>query len=64
MKTACLDTIRVSTVDNNPIQDIVNFATIDKSKRNTHPVALPEQLGDVVHADILYGSKTAKYGIK
>ena len=27
-------------------------------------MALPEQLGDVVHADILYGSKIAKYGIK
>ena len=37
---------------------------IEKSKRNTHPVPLPEQLGDVVHPDILYGSKTVKYGIE
>ena len=49
--------------DDNLIQDIGKFATIKKSKRNTHTVPLPEQLWDVVHENILCGSKTAKCGI-
>ena len=54
----------ISTTDTEPIIDLVNTATIDKSPRNTTPLALPNNFGDVVHVDILYGANTAHGGVK
>jgi len=56
--------LHLSTLDKEPIIDIGTIATIDKRPRNTHPLVLPKQLGDVLHMDIIYGSGTALQGIK
>ena len=55
---------RVSTLDKEPILDLGDVTTIDKSKRNTSPLPLPKHLGDVVHMDIIFGSNTAINGVK
>ena len=55
---------RLSTLDKEPILDLGEVATIDRSKRNTTLLDLPRNLGDVVHMDILFGSNTAINGIK
>jgi len=55
---------RLSTLDKEPILDLGEVSTIDKSKRNTNPLDLPKHLGDVVHMDIIFGSNTAINGIK
>ena len=48
------------TKNNSPdIIDLGEIATIDKSKRNTIPLRLPQSFVDVIHCDILYGSQTA-----
>lgn len=54
----------ISAADSEPIADLASFSTIDKSKRNTHPVDLPESFGHTMHMDIVFGSKTAINGIK
>ena len=54
----------ISTMDTEPVLDIGEAATIDKPRRNTDPLPLPLQPGDVVHADILFGSGTAIGGAK
>ena len=54
----------ISSKDLEPIIDLGVTSTVDKSKRQTTPVTLPTQFGDVVHMDILYGSATAHGQIK
>ena len=56
--------LSISTTDREPILDIGNTATVPKSPRNTFPLELPRQLGDIMHLDIIYGSGTAIQGIK
>jgi len=53
-----------SQLDREPVIDLGETATIDKNKRNTNPLNLPSNLGDIVHMDVLYGSNTAIGGIK
>ena len=55
---------RLSTLDKEPILDLGEISTIDKSKRNTTPLDLPRNLGDVVHMNILFGSNTSLNGVK
>ena len=54
----------ISTSDQESIIDAGTTSTIHKSNRNTTPLTLPRQFGDVVHMDILYGSATAHGQIK
>ena len=54
----------ISTSDVEPIIDLGNTVTIDKSERSTIPLTLPNNFGDVVHVDILYGANTAHGGVK
>jgi len=54
----------LSTLDKEPIIDIGETASIDRPKRNTTPLDLPHELGDVVHMDILFGAKTSIGGYK
>ena len=53
-----------TTSDSPDIIDIGSVATIDKSKRTTTPLELPENFGDLVHCDILYGSMTSVKGYR
>lgn len=64
IKATCKNNFHISTLDEEPIQDLGVTATVDKSKRNTTPIPLPEQFGDVIHMDIVFGSKSAINGIK
>jgi len=54
----------VSMKDKEPILDIGQAATIDKSRRNTILIPFPKQLGDVVHMDIVFDSSTAIQVVK
>ena len=55
-------TFSLTTSDSPDIIDIGEIATIDKSKRTTTPLTLPQSFGDTIHCDILYGSNTAIKG--
>ena len=57
-------TFSLTTSDSPDIIDIGKIATIDKSKRTTTPLTLPNSFGDVVHCDILYGSTTSLKGFR
>ena len=57
-------TFSISTKDLEPLVDIGTTATIDKNNKNTSPLPLPNQFGQVMHMDILFGSRTAIAGIK
>ena len=57
-------TFSLTVSDAPDILDLGNIATIDKSKRNTTPLTLPQNFGDLVHCDILYGSETSIKGFK
>ena len=52
-------TFSISTKDKEPILDLDDTATIDKSQRNTTPLPLPTSTFDVVHMDIVFGSRVA-----
>ena len=54
----------ITFTDPNPVIDIGQVSTIDKSKKNTEPLGLPPNFGDVIHLDILYGAGVAHGGIK
>ena len=64
IKETSMPNFSISSHDNEPIIDLGNTATVDKSKRNTTPITLPQHFGQVVHMDILYGSSTAHGQIK
>ena len=64
IKETSKNNFSISTTDQEPILDLGLTATIDKSKRNTTPVTLPKNFGEVIHMDILYGSATAHGQIK
>ena len=53
-----------TTPDGPEIIDLGSVATIDKSKRNTTPLSLPASFGDIIHCDILYGSRTSITGYR
>ena len=54
----------ISTMDKEPIIDIGEASTIDRPKSNKQALTLPKSPGDIVHADILFGSGTAIGGAK
>ena len=54
----------ISTKDVEPILDLGKVASIDKPKRNTHPLPFPPNRGDVLHMDIIYGSGKSISGVK
>ena len=56
--------LNISTNESEPILDLGEITTQDKKARNTLPSDLPDSFGDVIHADILFGSNTAITGIK
>ena len=57
-------TFSLTSSDSPEILDLGSIATIDKSKRNTTPLTLPQNFGDLVHCDILYGSETSIKGFR
>ena len=63
MKTT-IDNLHVSTSDKEPITDLGEVTTINKPKRNTNPLNLPEKFGDLIHMDILFGSGTSIGGYR
>jgi len=56
--------LHISTTDSEPIIDLGEVSTINKPKRNTTPLNLPEQFGDLIHMDILFGSGTSIGGYR
>ena len=63
-KNTFLDNFHISKLDREPILDLGEIATIDKSKITTSPVPLPPRFGDVMHMDIGYGCNAGLQGIK
>ena len=53
-----------STLDREPILDIGEVTTIDKSRISTKTVTLPPTFGDALHMDIGYGCNAGLNGIK
>jgi len=58
------DHFTISTLDRELTLDIGETSSIDRPPRNTNPLPLPKFPGDVVHADIIFGSGTAIGGAK
>jgi len=58
------DTFSISTLDREPIIDLGEVSTMDRPPRNTHPLPLPQNVGEVVHADIIFGSGVAIGGAR
>jgi len=56
--------LTISTADGEPILDIGESTTIDRLKRNTTPLPLPNLPGSIIHTDIIFGSGTAIRGAK
>ena len=54
----------LSNIDREPILDIGEITTIDKSRISTKMVTLPPKFGDVLHMDIGYGCNAGINGIK
>ncbi len=54
----------ISNIDREPILDIGEVATIDKTGIPTRPVPLPKNFGDVLNVDIGYGCNAGLNGIK
>ena len=54
----------LSTIDRDPVLNLGEVATIDKSKISRRPVPLPKHFGDVMHVDIGYGCNAGLSGIK
>ena len=53
----------ISTDPPDPTFSLGSVAKINKSSRHTTPIPRPEQFGDVIHCDIVFGSKAAFGGI-
>ena len=51
-------------IDRDPLLDLGEVATIDRSPQNKTPVPLPTNFGEVVHGDIGYSCTTALQGYK
>jgi len=50
------------TLDNTPADAVLdqgNFASLKKKPRNTSPVSRPQNFGDVMHIDIIFGPEVA-----
>ena len=54
----------ISTQDEEPFVDLGQTATIDKTKKNSTPLDLPNFFGHTIHVDILFGAGTAHGGAK
>ena len=52
-------TFSISSKDREPILDIGETATINKSRRNTDPLPIPDQPCHTFHMDIVFGTNTA-----
>jgi deoxyuridine 5'-triphosphate nucleotidohydrolase len=64
LKTCFKDNFHISNLDREPVLELGEIATIDKSRIPTNPVSLPNKLGDVIHVDIGYGCNAGLNGIK
>ena len=64
LHTFTTNNFSLTNSDSPDIIDLGEIATIDKSKRNTTPLALPQNFGDMIHCDILYGSNTSIKGFR
>jgi len=62
LKECSQPTVSFPDIDRDPTVDLGEVATVDKKHRNTMPVPLPNNFGDVVHGDIGYCCKTAMQG--
>ena len=58
------NTYSISTADKEPIMDLGDVATIHPRHRTTANLPLPTNPYDIVHIDIVFGTKTAIGGIK
>ena len=56
--------LNLSTTLEENIIDLGQVAKFDRPKRNTTPLELPTSLGDIVHADILFGAGTSIGGYR
>ena len=54
----------LSKLDREPVLNLGEVATIDKTKISKTPVPLPKHFGDVMHADIGYGCTAGIAGVK
>ena len=64
LKTCFQNNFHVSSIDREPILDLGETSTIDKSKIPTNPVKLPRNFGDVMHCDIGYGCNAGLAGVR
>jgi deoxyuridine 5'-triphosphate nucleotidohydrolase len=64
LKSCFQNNFHISNIDREPILELGEISTIDKSKIPTSPVPLPKRLGDVIHVDIGYGCNAGLNGIK
>ena len=55
---------KINDIGRDPMRDPSDMATIPKQCRNKTPLQRPEQFGDVVHFDIVYGSGSAIGGYR
>ena len=64
LKSCFQPNFHLSNIDREPVLNIGEVATIDKTRISTNPVPLPQKFGDVMHADIGYGCSAGLTGIK
>ena len=64
IQQTCEPNFSISTTDREQIVDLSDVATIQKSKRNTQVLPLPQHFGDTMHMDIVYGTSTSINGIR
>jgi hypothetical protein len=55
MKSLFQPSVTLDSVPPDAILDPGNFATLKKKDRNTTPVPRPNNFGDVIHLDIVFG---------
>ena len=64
LKKTSQATVTFPNIDRIQTIDMGEVATVDKKSRNTTPLPLPNNFGDVVHGDIGYCCRTAIQGYK
>ena len=57
-------TFSILSKDREPILDLGETATINKSRHNTDPLPIPDQHCHTFHMDIVFGTKTVIGGIR
>ena len=64
LKSCFQNNFHVSSIDREPVLDLGETSTIDKTRIPTSPVQLPKNFGDVMHCDIGYGCNAGLSGIR